>query len=100
MNKYVLVQWPESQQLIDFAIKEGWEDECILAQGDENQPWIGGSAYFIPENRIETDNEAVEFGEWISDSSWKFHKLHSCWINNDYSRKTSEELYKIFKNEQ
>lgn len=46
MEHYVLIQWPDSQQVIETAIKEGWDDDCILA-GDID------SAYFVPVRRIE-----------------------------------------------
>jgi len=41
---YVLVQWPESQVIMDY----GWfDDEASLADFDK----FGGSAYFIPQSR-------------------------------------------------
>jgi hypothetical protein len=46
-NKYILVEWPDSQYLMEMD----WFDECIL-MNDEN--WlddIGYSAYFVPEYR-------------------------------------------------
>lgn len=46
MEHYVLIQWPDSQQVIETAIKEGWEDECSLAADMD-------SAYFVPVRRIE-----------------------------------------------
>jgi len=54
MNQhYVLIQWPDSQQVIDTAMKEGWDEECIFANPDEADHWIGHSAYFVPVERIE-----------------------------------------------
>ena len=49
--KYILVQWPESQQFME----EPWfQEEAILAQStNEEQEWIGPSAYFIPEETIQ-----------------------------------------------
>ena len=52
---YKLIQWPESQQLIETAIREGWEKECFLAQSANTaQDWLGSSAYFVPVNRVES----------------------------------------------
>lgn len=43
--KYILVQWPESQELMG----QPWFNECILANPtNESQDWIGSSAYFVP----------------------------------------------------
>ena len=47
MNKYVLVCWPESQNLMD----ENWFDECILMNDVAHLDDIGSSAYFVPEDR-------------------------------------------------
>jgi hypothetical protein len=44
MEKYVLVQWPDSQALMEY---DWFEEECSLA--DEK---FGSSAYFVPESRI------------------------------------------------
>lgn len=46
-DSYILVQWPESQQLME----EDWfQEEAILALGNEEK--TGSSAYFIPLKRI------------------------------------------------
>jgi len=45
--KYILVSWPESQLLME---KE-WFNECILMNDEAHLDEIGGSAYFVPENR-------------------------------------------------
>jgi hypothetical protein len=47
MDKYVLVCWPESQNLMD----EEWFDECILMNDMNHLDDIGSSAYFVPEDR-------------------------------------------------
>lgn len=44
---YVLVQWPESQVIMDY---DWFNEEAILALGAEEQ--TGSSAYFIPIIRI------------------------------------------------
>lgn len=41
-GKYILIQWPESQELMD----EPWFDECSLAETK-----FGKAAYFVPFNR-------------------------------------------------
>lgn len=45
MEKYVLVQWPDSQALMEY---EWFKEECSLADEDK----FGSSAYFVPESRI------------------------------------------------
>jgi hypothetical protein len=45
VKKYILVEWPDSQYLMEMD----WFDKCIL-MNDENQiENFGSSAYFIPE---------------------------------------------------
>jgi len=44
---YVLVQWPESQDLME---EEWFDEEAILALGLEDK--TGSSAYFVPIKRI------------------------------------------------
>ena len=50
---YILVQWPESQELME----EDWfSAECFLANPiNEEQEWVGSSAYFVPKKRLETE---------------------------------------------
>ena len=43
-NLYVLVTWPESQELMD----KDWFDECILMNDSDHLDDIGSSAYFVP----------------------------------------------------
>lgn len=50
-SNYILVLWPESQE---FMEEEWFQDEAVLADHEN----IGGSAYFIPENRI-IDNSYI-----------------------------------------
>lgn len=47
--EYILVTWPESQELME---KE-WFDECILMNDENHLDDIGSSAYFVPKERIE-----------------------------------------------
>jgi hypothetical protein len=49
-RKYVLIQWPESQLLMDY---EWFNTECYLANNERTLEDIGSSAYFVPEDRIE-----------------------------------------------
>lgn len=44
---YVLIEWPESQELME---EEWFENEAILALGAEEK--TGGSAYFVPIKRV------------------------------------------------
>ena len=48
MDEYILVTWPESQELMG----EDWFNECYLAiPVDENVD--GSSVYFVPKHRLE-----------------------------------------------
>jgi hypothetical protein len=49
-KKYILVDWPESQVLMDY---EWFDKEAILAD------WVkcGASTYFIPEHRMKEINK-------------------------------------------
>lgn len=46
MTKYVLIQWPESQLLMD---NERF-NECLLVQDIDNHVEVGSSAYMCPFN--------------------------------------------------
>lgn len=47
---YELVQFPDSQELME---KEWFESECFLANPTNlEQDWVGSSAYFVPEERM------------------------------------------------
>jgi hypothetical protein len=48
-EKFVLVQWPESQILME----QTWFDECILMNDENHLDNIGSSAYFVPESRLQ-----------------------------------------------
>lgn len=47
VESYVLVQWPESQELME---EEWFDEEAIFCGGSEEK--TGGSAYFVPLKRI------------------------------------------------
>ncbi len=42
MEKFILVQWPDSQILME----QEWFDSCVL----DTEGIYGSSAYFVPEN--------------------------------------------------
>ena len=44
MKKYILVQWPESQLLMDHERF----NECLLVQDIDNHVEVGSSAYMCP----------------------------------------------------
>ncbi len=46
---YVLVRWPESQELMD---EEWFDSECYLASNPHTYQEVGNSAYFVPANRM------------------------------------------------
>lgn len=45
MKKYVLVQWPESQRLMEHERF----DECLFVNDIEGHEEVGSSAYMCPE---------------------------------------------------
>lgn len=49
MTRYILVQWPESQYLMDHSRF----DECLLVQDVEGHEEVGSSAYMCPEDLLE-----------------------------------------------
>jgi hypothetical protein len=49
MQKYVLIQWPDSQALMDMP----WFKECVFCMDLEGHEEVGDSAYMIPEERYE-----------------------------------------------
>ena len=56
MSIYVLVTWPESQQLME----QDWFDEEAILMNDENPlEEIGSASYFVPIERYED-----HFGIW------------------------------------
>jgi len=56
MNRYVIVLWPESQELME----EDWFNECILVSSEYKDDWLRSSAYFVPEGRyIEADKYSI-----------------------------------------
>ena len=46
MEKYVLVEWPESQELMEHERF----NECLLVQDIDEHEEVGGSAYMCPED--------------------------------------------------
>lgn len=87
MDKYVLVEWPESQTFME----EGWFDsESVLS---------ANSSYFIPLDRyyefseeLKKEAEAINFAEYIKENN----KVYEKWSRNKI---TTEELYEKFKSE-
>jgi len=49
-KEYILVTWPESQELMD----KDWFDECVLANIEDES-----SAYFVPKSRINELNKPI-----------------------------------------
>ncbi|MDP1726869.1 MAG: hypothetical protein Q8M15_08800 [Bacteroidota bacterium] len=47
--EYILVTWPESQELMD----QDWFNECILMNDENNLNEFGSSAFFVPKERFE-----------------------------------------------
>ena len=47
MEEYILVTWPDSQNLME----QEWFDECILMNDENHLAEIGSSAYFVPKKK-------------------------------------------------
>lgn len=43
-GEYIVVQWPESQMLMDWP---GFEDHCYLVNDSRGLDEFGSSAYFV-----------------------------------------------------
>lgn len=56
MKKYVLVTWPESQEL---ETRKGFENHCSLADCDK----FGPEAYFVEENWLNEEYELNDYEE-------------------------------------
>ena len=54
--KYVVVGWPESQELMDFD----WFDECVLLNHEKAIQDFGSSAYLVPEERLKEFMEGLK----------------------------------------
>lgn len=65
MSHYILIMWPESQELMD---QEWFNDEAVLANpGHESHELYGkSSAYFIPKERL--DQYAEKFTQDAEES--------------------------------
>ena len=58
MEKYVVVRWPESQELMD---ERGFESHCYLISDEQGLEDFGSQAYFVEEdwyNRVNRLNNA------------------------------------------
>ncbi len=56
MTKYILVQWPESQELMEHPRF----NECLFVQDIEGHDEVGSSAYMCPEDLYEEVFKATE----------------------------------------
>lgn len=54
MNDFVVVQWPESQELMD---KPGFEENCFLINDDNGLNKFGSSAYFVNKQWLEQSEQ-------------------------------------------
>ena len=98
MKKYILVEWPESQELMEHKRF----NECLLVQNIDGHVEVGGSAYMCPEDLYEkvfnTDSikskrignlmlrKATYLGEEPEFPSWHI----DCFYPNPYYGKESE----------
>lgn len=56
MKKYVIITWPESQDLME----KKWWNECHLINDEHGLDKYGSSAFFVPVKRLKeltTNNE-------------------------------------------
>lgn len=54
MTKYVVITWPESQNLFDIP---GFEENSYLVNDDQGMEDFGSSAYFVDEEWLNALNE-------------------------------------------
>lgn len=47
MEKYIVVTWPESQELMD---EKGFESHCYLISDEQGIDDFGSQAYFVEED--------------------------------------------------
>jgi hypothetical protein len=52
MKKYVIITWPESQNLMLYD----WFNKCHLINDEKGLEEYGSSAYFVPLNKIKELN--------------------------------------------
>jgi hypothetical protein len=70
MGKYVVVTWPNSQELMD---KEGFAENSYLVNDEQGLEDFGSSAYFVDEEWLDSvedsDNQTTETSEerFVSD---------------------------------
>ena len=48
MEEYILITWPESQNLME----QEWFKECILMNDPDHLDNLGYQAYFVPKDRF------------------------------------------------
>lgn len=57
MSRYVVVTWPESQNLFDIP---GFEENSYLVNDDRGMEDFGGSAYFVDEEWLDSIEDGGE----------------------------------------
>ncbi len=57
MGKYVVVTWPDSQQLMD---KEGFAENSYLVNDEQGLEDFGSSAYFVDEDWLDSVEDSDE----------------------------------------
>lgn len=57
MRKFVIVEWPDSQTLMEW---EGFEDNCCLINDDYWLGLYGSSAYFVDEEWLNSEHHDRE----------------------------------------
>ena len=90
MKVYVIVKWPESQDIME---KE-WFNECMLANDPNFATELGSSAYFVPLSRYDSLQQPLEkkeekeekVEEYIIDNFLSLHMIKSMnhfWIKDN-----------------
>ena len=86
MNKYVLVTWPDSQELME----QEWFQDCILLNDDESLESFGSSAYLVPEDKYEelypTNKGDISDGYHTFNELYEFRKMYNAALFNEWAK--------------
>lgn len=88
MDKYVLVTWPDSQELME----QEWFQDCILLNNDESLESFGSSAYLVPEDKYEelypTNKGDISDGYHTFNELYEFRKMYNAALFNEWGSQT------------
>lgn len=89
MSKYVVVTWPDSQNLMD---REGFRENSYLVNDDKGIEEFGSSAYFVDEDWLnglsETPTDAEEVCRKVKDACYDAYDK----LDLHHEKKFTEEV--------